>query len=240
MEPSCLFGKRGEVRGVPVSYTRFAIYYVPPEGALADFGAVWLGWDCIAGCDAVQLDVPGLEDVTKAPRKYGFHGTLKPPFRLADGTDLTGLTAATADMARACAPGHSDGLVLTVLGRFLALTPVGDMNGIARLASTCVKALDSFRAPPTEAELMRRRKARLSHRQDTLLERWGYPYVMEEFRFHLTLTGRLRVEQIDLWTDVVGAHLPELPKPFTLDQIALVGERPEGRFELIERYTLLG
>lgn len=223
-----------------MSYTRFAIYYLPPEGALADFGAAWLGWDCVSARDSIPYDVPGLHDVTMTPRKYGFHGTLKPPFRLAEGTDVSGLQDAVSQMAAACAPAQSDGLALTALGRFLALTPVGDTSGIARVAATCVEALDAFRAPPPEAELERRRKARLSERQEALLQRWGYPYVMEEFRFHLTLTGRLNVDDIAPWTETARAYLPPLPAPFVMDDVALVGEREDGRFELIQRYTLNG
>jgi putative phosphonate metabolism protein len=223
-----------------MSYARFAIYYLPPEGALADFGAGWLGWDCVAGRDSIPPHVPGLDDVTMTPRKYGFHGTLKPPFRLAEGTDAGGLRQAVAQMAQVCPAAQSDALTLTALGRFLALTPVGDTSGIARVAATCVEALDAFRAPPGEAELERRRKARLSDRQEALLQRWGYPYVMEEFRFHMTLTGRLSVEEIDHWSDIARAHLPPLPSPFVMDEVALVGERQDGRFELIQRYALAG
>ncbi|WP_292290282.1 DUF1045 domain-containing protein [Marivita sp.] len=223
-----------------MSYTRFAIYYLPPEGSLADFGAAWLGWDCVAGRDLVQPDVPGLDDVTMTPRKYGFHGTLKPPFRLAEGTDLEGLCVAMTRMTQACGPAQSDGLALTSLGRFLALTPSGDTSGIARVAATCVEVLDAFRAPPSPAELERRRKARLSERQEALLQRWGYPYVMEQFRFHLTLTGRLPITEIDHWIDTASAYLPPLPAPFVMDEVALVGEREDGRFELIQRYTLAG
>lgn len=223
-----------------MSYTRFAVYYLPPEGALADFGAAWLEWDCVTARTVTALHVPGLHDVTMTPRKYGFHGTLKPPFRLAEGTDVAGLQKALLQMAATCAPAKCDGLALTVLGRFLALTPVGDISGIARVAATCVEALDTFRAPPSEAELVRRRKARLSERQDALLQRWGYAYVMEEFRFHLTLTGRLPVNEIDYWTETARAHLPTLPAPFAMNAVALVGEREDGRFELIQRYTLTG
>lgn len=223
-----------------MSYARFAIYYLPPEGALADFGAGWLGWDCVAGRDSIPPHVPGLDDVTMTPRKYGFHGTLKPPFQLAEGTDAEGLRQAVAQMAQVCPAAQSDALTLTALGRFLALTPVGDTSGIARVAATCVEALDAFRAPPGEAELERRRKARLSDRQEALLQRWGYPYVMEEFRFHMTLTGRLSVEEIDHWSDIARAHLPPLPSPFVMDEVALVGERQDGRFELIQRYALAG
>lgn len=221
-------------------FTRFAIYYLPPEGALAAFGAAWLGWDCVEARTVPSLDVPGLDGATKTPRKYGFHGTLKPPFRLAEGKDLTGLQDAVAQMAANCTPAQSDGLALTALGRFLALTPVGDMSGIARVAATCVESLDAFRALASEAELARRRNARLSDRQEELLERWGYPYVMDQFHFHMTLTGRLLVDRIDHWTKTALAHLPPLPAPFVMDEVALVGEREDGRFEVIQRHPLAG
>lgn len=223
-----------------MSFTRFAIYYLPPDGALAEFGAAWLGWDAIRGAAAVQPVVPGLDDVTMTPRKYGFHGTLKPPFRLARGTSAEALAKAVAMMAQDCAPAVAEGLALRRLGRFLALTPEGDQTGIARVAATCVEVLDPFRAPTGAAELARRRKAGLTDRQDDYLVRWGYPYVMEEFRFHLTLTGRLEPETIDHWTAIAKAHLPPLPHPFAMEEVALVGERPDGCFELIQRYALAG
>lgn len=223
-----------------MSYTRFAIYYVPPKGALASFGAAWLGYDVATGRLVDQPDLPGLDDVTMTPRKYGFHGTLKPPFRLADGYGADDLARAVAAMAATCPPAQSGGLALHRLGGFLALTPQGDTSTIARVAATVVSAVDSFRAPATASELERRRKAALSARQDALLTRWGYPYVMEEFRFHLTLTGRLPAGPMDQWADHAAALLPDLSARFDLDSIALVGERADGYFELIQRYALTG
>lgn len=223
-----------------MSYSRFAIYFVPPAGPLAEFGASWLGWDVIAGCEARQPDVPGLHDITMTPRKYGFHGTLKPPFRLAEGRAFDDLQQAASDMAARIAPGICDGLDLTVMGRFLALTPYGNTAGLRAVAEACVRDLDGFRAALTDAELARRRKSKLTARQDTLLVQWGYPYVMEEFRFHMTLSGRLRDEDVPAWVETVTQHLPDLPTPFVVDQIALCGEREDGRFDLIHRYTLAG
>ncbi|WP_299669543.1 DUF1045 domain-containing protein [uncultured Ruegeria sp.] len=223
-----------------MSYTRFAIYYVPPAGTLADFGASWLGCDIAGGCETSTFDLPGLSDITMTPRKYGFHGTLKPPFRLADGRTADDLTAAASKLASVLAPAICDGLELTRLGRFLALTPRGDLESLRRVAGACVKDLDGFRAPAGEVELERRRKSGLSARQDALLTRWGYPYVMDEFRFHMTLTGRLPKADIPVWTETVQRFLPGLPTPFVVDQIALCGEREDGRFELIHRYALAG
>ena len=99
-----------------------------PEGTLAEFGACWLGWDIARGCAVRQVDSPGLNEVTETPRKYGFHGTLKPPFRLADGASAEDLHGALSDLAFTVPPARCDGLELTVLGSFLALTPRGDLG----------------------------------------------------------------------------------------------------------------
>lgn len=221
-----------------MKYTRFAIYDAPVDDALASFGAAWLGWDVQASTATCQLRIPGLDDITMTPRKYGFHGTLKPPFRLADGWSLDDLQVAAAELAGHCAPASSGGLVLTTFGGFLALTPTGDLSGLERVASACVKGLDAFRAPASEAELVRRRSAGLNARQEALMRAWGYPYVMEEFRFHLTLSGRLAPEDRTAWMDAALPHLPPLAERYDVGSIALCGERPDGRFELIQRYAL--
>jgi hypothetical protein len=213
---------------------------VPPVGPLADFGASWLGWDVLHGRETPQPDMPGLDDITMTPRKYGFHATLKPPFRLAEGQDVQALEAAASDLAVDLAPAICDGLKLTTLGRFVALTPQDDMQAVRRVAGACVRELDRFRAPASEAELARRRKVGLSPAQEALLTQWGYPYVMEEFRFHMTLTARLPQDDIAIWSAGVQRHLPDLPSLFVLDQIALCGEREDGRFEVIHRYKLTG
>lgn len=224
-----------------MAYTRFAVYYTAPEGPLATFGAGWLGWDVARGQPVTSTDdLPGRAEITETPRKYGFHGTLKPPFRLAEGTDADGLAAALADLAARTAPAQANGLALSRLGSFLALTPVGPQDGIARVAATCVTELDRFRAPASEAELTRRRAARLNARQEELLTAWGYPYVLDEFHFHMTLTGRLPKADRQHWVDSVETALPPLPAPFILDALTLAGERPDGNFQTLERIPLTG
>lgn len=223
-----------------MSYTRFAIYYVPPTGSLATFGASWLGWDTELGRRTVQFDIPGLDNITATPRKYGFHGTLKPPFRLAVGQSLARLKKATARVAQGLAPAVADSLELSVIGRFLGLTPTGDLSGLQHLAASVVRELDHFRAPPTDGELSLRRAAGLTERQDALLVQWGYPYVLDAFRFHLTLTGKLPADELSNWHSEAERLLPDMPAPFVLDQIALCGERHDGRFEVLHRYTLCG
>ncbi|MCF3592761.1 DUF1045 domain-containing protein [Rhodobacteraceae bacterium LMO-12] len=222
-----------------MSYTRFALYYLPPEGDLAAFGAAWLGWNVALGQPTDQFSVPELDDVTATARKYGFHATLKPPFRLKDPHSAGDLAEAVAQMATSCAPARCEGLQIGRLGSFLALTPVGEVAGIARIAAQCVVDIDPFRAEASAADLARRR-VRLSERQDALLTRWGYPYVLDEFDFHLTLTGRLAPKARERWCETLKAYLPPLPTPFVIDEIALAGERQDGRFELIRRYRLTG
>ncbi len=127
-----------------------------------------------------------------------------------------------------------------MLGNLIALTPFGPTDALRRVAYACVRELDGFRAEPDTYEIARRRKSGLTARQDALLMEWGYPYVMEEFRFHLTLTGKLPLETRGAWLETIQGNLPALPTPFTVDQIALCGERDDGLFELIHRYTLAG
>ncbi|WP_010139168.1 DUF1045 domain-containing protein [Oceanicola sp. S124] len=229
-------------------YARYAIYYLPEPGPLADFGAAWLGWDVQGGAEVAHPQVPALPrpvaELTATPRKYGFHGTVKPPFRLAEGHDAAGLALAAERLAERLEPVVLDGLALTRLGSFIALTPRGSraqLTALAALASESVQGLDAYRAPAPQSELDRRRKAGLSARQESYLQQWGYPYVMEEFRFHLTLTGKLSA--ID--APAVEAALrpvvaPVMPEPFTIESLCLCGEDEAGRFHLVKRLALGG
>jgi len=223
------------------SFTRYALYYAPPEGPLADFGAAWLGWDLAAAAPLPHPAIPGVDvaRVTDTPRKYGFHATLKPPMRLAEGRSAHDLALAVGALCATLAPVRLEGLALTRIGRFLALTPVGDAAALNTTAAAIVADLDGFRAAPDAAELARRRAAGLSPAQEAQLARWGYPYVMEEFHFHMTLSGPL-----DDPAPVEAALRPLLAPlplaPFEIDAVALVGERPDGMFQLIHRYALSG
>ena len=215
---------------------RYAIYYAPPLGAFAQAGAAWLGWDAAAGAPVPQPD-PGLAAVTVAPRKYGFHGTLKPPFRLAEGQSFTALHTAVATLATHLAPVTLPGLRLRDLDGFLALTPEGDQAPLHALAAEVVTALEPFRAPLTAAEIAKRRPERLTPRQRDLLDAYGYPFVLEEFRFHLTLSDRLP-EPTALAAQAQAHFAPHLPRPFTIDALCLFGEAADGRFHLMQRHPL--
>ena len=221
-------------------YQRYALYFVA-SGALADAGAHWLGWDIATATHTPHPDVEGLDvtALTERPRRYGFHATIKSPFTLAQGKELATLVTETEAMACQLTPVTTQGLQVTRVGSFLVLTPMGEQSAIRNLASEVVRKLDPFRAPPLAAELMRRRQARLSETQEQNLVEWGYPHVMSDFNFHMTLTGRCRdAEQLQ---PLIAAYFqPVLPAPFTLSTLSLVGERADGMFCEIRRFGLGG
>jgi putative phosphonate metabolism protein len=228
-----------------MEYRRYAIYYTPAPGPLGDMCSAWLGWDMVHGRDLPHPQVPGLplpvSQITETPRKYGLHATMKPPFRLAHGATPAMLDAALASFCAQRPAVTLEGLELARLGRFLALRPLGDEGPLNALAADTVRGFDAFRAPLTEAELTRRREAGLTPEQDALLRAWGYPYVMDQFRFHITLTGKLPVAQARQTALALAPVLtPLLPAPFVIDALSLAGEDAQGRFHLISRHAFTG
>lgn len=224
---------------------RFAVYYAPRAGDFAARTSAWLGWDHETGTPMDQPDLPGLPrpaaELTRDPRRYGFHGTIRAPFRPAPGITENDLRAALDALARRLSPVVCDGLGITDLHGFLALTPQGCDDALRALAAAVVEATDPMRAPLTEAEIVRRKPALLTPRQRELLDRWGYPYVMEEFRFHLTLTDSLPAEERPVVAAVLEDHLdPVLPRPFAVEDLCLFGEDASGRFHLLHRAPLVG
>lgn len=226
-------------------YRRYAIYYAPPPGEFARRSAHWLGWDAQAGQAVDQPDLPGLPRplaaLTADPRKYGFHGTMKAPFRLADGATRAELGAALDELGARQAPVVVPGLHLSQISGFLALVPQGDDGPLKALAFDAVTMLDPFRAALTEVEIAKRRPERLNPRQRALLDRWGYPYVDEEFRFHLTLSDKLEAAEGAGLAQVAAAYFADcLPQPFLIGDLCLFGEDAAGRFHLVSRHALAG
>ena len=193
----------------------------------------WLGRG-VAGNPVTPLVPAGwtraaVDAMTVDARRYGFHGTLKAPFRLAEGRTPEELDAAVARFAAGTASAEIPSLTLARLGPFFALVPGAAAPGLDALADEVVKEFDDFRAPANEAELARRNPDALTPRQRELLTAWGYPYVLDEFRFHLTLTDRIpteerpRVERTlsDWFAPVLGAAVP-------VDALALFKEAAPG------------
>jgi hypothetical protein len=130
-------------------------------------------------------------------------------------------------------------LQLVNLEGFLALIPSVEIAALQDLARDVVQVLDPFRAVLTEAEVARRKPERLTPRQRSLLDVFGYPYVIEEFQFHLTLSGPLHGTEHQVVAAAAAAHFGEdIPQPFEVSDLCLCGEDQAGQFHLLHRYAL--
>lgn len=221
-------------------WRRHAIYFAPPAGsALARFAAAWLGWDPEAGTTPARPpDVPA--DVIAEPARYGFHATLKAPFRLAEGASLAALDAAAGTIA-ASLPAFDLRLALAAPGRFVALVADTPPPALSRLESALVTGLDGFRAPLTPAETARRQPERLDDEARALLAAWGYPHVLGRFHFHMTLTGPLDADALAATHVRLARDLgPLLAEPLPVDAVCRFSEAPDGRFHLLRRFPLRG
>lgn len=226
-------------------FRRYALYYAPPPGSdLARLGAAWLGRDA-AGAPVVPMpDLPGarpMAALAASARRYGLHGTLKAPIRLAEGAHPDDLIETAAAWAAARAPVPLGALVLADWDGFLALVPRAQPQALTDLAADLVRDLDRFRAPPTPEELARRRAQPLGPRHEALLADWGYPYVMEEFRFHITLTDRLTAAELPILRAAAEAWFaPVLGQPVRMTELAVFAEDAGGLFHDIARLPLRG
>jgi len=103
-----------------------------------------------------------------------------------------------------------------------------------------VMEFDGFRAPADAAEIAKRRAAGLTDRQDAYLLRWGYPYVLEDFRPHFTLTGRIKdaAEREALFGYLDGQLAPFLAEPLPLAELCLFGQEADSPFRILARFPL--
>lgn len=219
---------------------RVALYYAPEDSEpLARICRDWLG-------DG-PFGIGGISDAerllaTASPRRYGFHATLKAPFRLASDHDVEELRGTLNAFAARVPATDCPPLALRPLDGFLALVPTGPATAVNRLASEVVRHFEPFRAPMTAAEREKRLSADLSPRQQANLDRWGYPYVMEEFRFHMTLTDRLSEDQRRRFQAALAPVVaPGLVAPLRIDRIWLFVEtEPGAPLEKRESWPLSG
>jgi putative phosphonate metabolism protein len=223
---------------------RYALYFTPPPGdPLGELGCTLLGYDCYTGELRPQPALPGIggeeqHRFTEDPRLYGFHATLKAPFRLAEGSSETALRQDLLAFASQTPPVELGALVPALLGRFVALVPAAPSAALALFAAECLAAFEPHRAPLTDAERARRDPDSMPRGRAALLDRWGYPYVFEGFRFHMTLTGALPEERRALWLERL-AQLSEGLSPVAIDAISLLRQDGPGhRFRVIERVPL--
>jgi putative phosphonate metabolism protein len=225
---------------------RHAIYFAPArESLLWNLGVRWLGRDPETGDATVIPEVPGfaparIAALTAPARRYGWHATLKAPFALRAGIAEYDLAVAARALAARLEPVPLPPLEVRDMDGFLALVPVAPSSGVDRLAALCVEVLDPWRAPLDDAERARRDDGRLDARSRELLERWGYPSVFEQFRFHLTLTGPLGLDErrrLETW--LAEYFEPALARPGQVDALAIFEEPAPGEaFRLVRRIAL--
>jgi putative phosphonate metabolism protein len=231
-----------------MAQARFALYFTPaPGSALARFGAAILGYDADAGAIVPQARLDGIAEAAAAaaaaePARYGFHGTLMAPFELAPGRSADALAAALEAFARRRAPVPLGQLKVAPIGGFTALVPAGPQDAVGALAGDCVTAFNDYRTTLSPRDRERRLASRLSPRQIELLDRWGYPYVFSEFRFHMTLTGRLPAHEQARWQAALAAAFAALAhEPIEVDAVSLVRQDDrDACFRVIAREKLQG
>ena len=228
------------------NYSRYAIYFSPyPDTFLDKVGSRWLGWNPKKGKITNHSKIKNpkfvdLKSITEKARIYGLHGTLKAPFVLKEKYSYKDLISDVELISKRHRKFIIRNLVLKKLGSFYALVPERSTKALKSLADDCVSSLDKFRKPPSSTELEKRRSNGLDFQEEVNLKKWGYPYVFNKYKFHITLTGEIRLgeeknirETIELnFQKVIGYPLPFL-------DICLFGQRDDRYFCELKRFSLL-
>lgn len=225
--------------------TRYAIYYVPAaDTPLYRFGASVLGYDSYAGadCDVIEGANARIWPArVREPRVYGFHATMKPPFRLAEGVDEADLQRTFLAFAAQHQSVAAGDIAVRELGSFIALTPTSPRPPLNALADACVRDFDRLRAPMTEQDLRRRLTPGLSDRHIEYIYRWGYPHVFEDFRFHMTLTGSLQTAKRTAALRFLCEKFGQLPDAQSLivDRLVIARQNAPGEpFKVMQEAAL--
>jgi hypothetical protein len=235
---------------LPENQLRYALYLAPPpESALWRFGCDVIGRDPLTGASRDGFALEGYmpsawRSMTSDPRRYGFHATLKAPFRLRLDLDLADLTDCLAEFALKFAPFDAGELSLGAVSMgdglaFVALKPGGGLSELLSFEGRVVRALDYLRAPLASNDRERRKSARLSPRQAYYLDAWGHPYVLDEFRPHFTLTNA--IAEADRVARLLQQEFPlRVASPaLRVDALTLFGEsEPGGDFRILRRFPL--
>jgi hypothetical protein len=231
-------------------HSRYALYLTPTiTSDLWILGCDVVGRDASTGRDVEGFapeghDAESWRKLTDEPRRYGFHATLVAPFRLRADLDAADLFDGVAAFARGSHPFEAGelqiGKIATADGRaFVALKPSRSARELHAFEEKAVRKLNGLRAPLTDAERLKRELARLTPLQRYYLDMWGYPYVLNEFRPHFTLTNALAdpkpVEKALRWEFQMRVGAPLL----RIETLALFGEREsDGQFEILHQFPL--
>lgn len=226
---------------------RYAIYFTPAQPEpLTRMAANWLGRDAFTGemfapVARGPLGADTVARITASPRRYGFHATLKAPFRLAPGQSEGDLIAALESFAQQTPAFAVAEMVVGNIGGFFAIVPNAGSDALDDFAGRVVTAFERFRAPTTDAEIARRNPDHLSPVELSNLRDWGYPYVFESFRFHMTLSERIEPDHRAAVAGVLEEMFdPILPTPFPIEGLALFVEPEPGAPFRVRSFVRLG
>ncbi len=207
---------------------RVAVYATPaPGSALHELAVRWLGRDAFSDRPTRPAD-PARDPLVAEPARYGFHATLRAPFRPRAEADLGRLTDRLGALCAGRPAPVIGRLVLQRIGAFFALVPADREAALHRLEGDVLDAFEPFRAPSTPEEIARRRPEQLSEAQRRHLETWGYPFVRDAFRFHMTLTGPVPDPDGAIAADLEARFAPVLDRPLPLDGLGLFVEATPG------------
>jgi len=213
---------------------RFAIYYAPSANShLWERAATWLGRDSSDG-DLFNGPVAGIDrdrllNLTQSANRYGFHATLKAPMALVEGAGETELRAAIQEFAGEHQPLDLGKPKLASLDGFLALV-VEQNDDLQDFAAHVVERFEVFRAPMSTKERTAKANGKLNERQIELLDAYGYPYVFDQFRFHMTLSDRLpEADRAEVTQAASTWFNPVLDEPLILDRLSLYREPDVGK-----------
>lgn len=215
---------------------RVAIYYSPGScSPLLQVAEQWFEMKTTGTMSESET-----ADMLKDPKRYGFHATIKPPFKLKDQYSIGDVEQ---QMQRFCQ--HTSSFItphmeVAKIGRFFCIKPVEESWEINSLASSVVQRFDNFREPAREKDLERRRLTGLNFRQDELLIEWGYPYVLSEFIFHMTLTGKITDERQNksLREELKKRFSQALSEPLNIDSLSMYTQEGSADFIEHKRFSL--
>ena len=214
---------------------RYAICFTPSASdPLTLVAANWLGRNVYSGemVDPPAIRGLGIHEIafyTAVPRRYGFMGLLKAPFRLADDMSEAALLRELMRFSGTVAPFEIPKLEVARLGGALGLVPSAPSQQMNFLAASLVQAFDHYRAPLTEAEFERIDPDGLSATQFANLHRWGHPHVMDEFRLEMMVPGTVSASVIKRIERVPRDFFePALAAPLPVSNIALMMEDGSG------------
>jgi len=215
---------------------RYAVYFSPAiTSPWWAFGAGWLGRN---ECSNLPLEQAKLEEIssealyamTQSPRRYGFHATLKAPFHLKSNFGESDLIEKLVLLSKQLQPVELGSMCAVKMGDFVALVPQAMSTQLNTLAEKCVTEIDDMRAPLTAIEIARRNVDSSDVRGQFLLEKFGYPHVLERFIFHFTLSGRITPQEADSLIKTVMNPVAQLNQnfPLVLDRLCLFVEDSPG------------